>query len=196
MGDDFISTTVPEYHKRKAEIMEKINKHNILSSWNNEEITVKRREIIIVEDKNNIIEEMRFESNNTGTDILLEGNKLKITANRESRDGFISYRKISQNEVGASIVYRKPNHQSLAEFHMESSMSTKLNINVIKLGSIKVKKVDEDTGEALANATMKFEYDGNSKEIITDSNGVASIEDIPEGTNVTISEVIALIKVK
>lgn len=191
LGDEFISTTVPEYHKRKNEVIEKVNRHNILPSWNNEEITIKSGETIIVDDKNNIIGEMKFESNNTGTDILLEGNKLKITANKESKDGIISYGKITQNEVGASIVYRKQNHQSLAEFNMESSMSAKLNINVIKLGSIKVKKIDEDTGEALANATIKFEYDGNTKEIITDSNGVASIEDIPEGTNVIISEVVA-----
>lgn len=191
LGDKFISTTVPNYHKRKAEVMERVNKHNILPSWNNEEITVKRGETIIVEDNNNIIGEMQFESNNTGTDILLEGNKLKIIANKNSKDGFISYRKIPENEVGASIVYRKPNYQSLAEFHMESSMSANLNLNVLNLGGIKVKKIDEDTGKALANAKIRFEYDGKVKDIITDSNGVASIEDIPEGTTVTISEVTA-----
>ena len=124
-------------------------------------------------------------------DILLEGNTLKITANKNSKSGVISYIKIPKNEVGTSIDYRKSNYQSLAEFHMESSMSANLNINVIKLGNIKVKKIDEDTGKALANAKLRFEYDGKSKEIITDSNGIASIEDIPEGTTVTISEVTA-----
>ncbi|EPB8157619.1 MULTISPECIES: SpaA isopeptide-forming pilin-related protein [Clostridium] len=191
LGDKFISTTLPNYHKRKAEILAKVNRHNILPSWNKQDIEIKSRETIELEDKNGIIREMQLESNNTDTDILLEGNTLKITANKNSKSGVISYIKIPKNEVGTSIVYRKPNYQSLAEFHMESSMSANLNINVIKLGNIKVKKIDEDTGKALANAKLRFEYDGKSKEIITDSNGIASIEDIPEGTTVTISEVTA-----
>ncbi|CEP83374.1 SpaA isopeptide-forming pilin-related protein [Paraclostridium sordellii] len=191
LGDKFISTTLPNYHKRKAEILEKVNRHNILPSWNNEKVAVKSGETIELQDKNGIVREMKLESNNTGTNIVLEENTLKITANEKSTSGVISYRKIPENEVGTSIVYRKPNYQSLAEFHMESSMSVNLNINVIKLGNIKVKKVDEDTGKALANTKLKFEYDGKGKEIITDSNGIASIEDIPAGTNVTISEVTA-----
>ncbi|MCR1874495.1 thioester domain-containing protein [Paraclostridium bifermentans] len=32
LGDKFISTTVPNYHKRKAEVMERANKHKILPS--------------------------------------------------------------------------------------------------------------------------------------------------------------------
>ena len=191
LGDKFISTTLPNYHKRKAEILAKVNRHNILPSWNKQNIEIKSGETIELEDKNGIIREMQLESNNTDTDILLEGNTLKITANKNSKSGVISYIKIPKNEVGTSIVYRKSNYQSLAEFHMESSMSANLNINVIKLGNIKVKKIDEDTGKALANAKLRFEYDGKSKEIITDSNGIASIEDIPEGTTVTISEVTA-----
>ena len=178
LGDKFISTTLPNYHKRKAEILEKVNRHNILPSWNNEKVAVKSGETIELEDKNGIIREMQLESNNTGTDILLEENTLKITANKNSNSGVISYIKIPKNEVGISIVYRKHNYQSLSEFHMESSMSANLNINVIKLGIVKVKKIDEGTGKELANAKLRFEYDGDSKEIITGSNEIASIEDI------------------
>ncbi|HDO9032047.1 TPA: hypothetical protein P5O31_004008, partial [Clostridioides difficile] len=163
LGDKFISTTLPNYHKRKAEILEKVNRHNILPSWNNEKVAVKSGETIELEDKNGIIREMQLESNNTGTDILLEENTLKITANKNSNSGVISYIKIPKNEVGISIVYRKHNYQSLSEFHMESSMSANLNINVIKLGIVKVKKIDEGTGKELANAKLRFEYDGDSK---------------------------------
>ncbi|WP_227831670.1 MULTISPECIES: SpaA isopeptide-forming pilin-related protein [unclassified Clostridioides] len=191
LGDKFISTTLPNYHKRKAEILETVNRHNILPSWNNEKVAVKSGETIELQDKNGIIRKMKLESNNTGTDIVIEENTLKITSNKKSTSGVISYRKIPKNEVGTSIVYRKPDYQSLAEFHMENSMSARLNINVIKSGTIKVKKIDEDTGKALANAKLRFEYDGKSKDIITDSNGIASIEDIPEGTTVRISEVTA-----
>lgn len=138
LGDKFISTTLQNYHKRKAEILEKVNRHNILPSWNNEKVAFKSGETIELEDKNGIIREMKLEANNTGADIVLEEDTLKITANKNSNSGVISYRKIPENEVGISIVYHKPNYQSLAEFHMESSMSTSLNINVIKLGTVKV----------------------------------------------------------
>lgn len=70
-------------------------------------------------------------------------------------------------------------------------MSVSLNINVIKLENVKVKKIVEDTGKALENTKLRFEHDNKSKEIVTDSNELASIEDIPEGTTVTISEVTA-----
>lgn len=47
LGDKFISTTLPNYYKRKAEILEKINRHNILPPWNNEKVAVKSGETTI-----------------------------------------------------------------------------------------------------------------------------------------------------
>ncbi|EAD5705875.1 carboxypeptidase regulatory-like domain-containing protein [Listeria innocua] len=58
-------------------------------------------------------------------------------------------------------------------------------------GNIKVKKIDKDTGKPLPNAKLKFEYDNQTKEMVTDSNGLAQINDITQGTTVTISEVTA-----
>ncbi len=54
-----------------------------------------------------------------------------------------------------------------------------------------MQKTDEDTGQPLVNATIKFEYNGAIKELATDENGIVEIMDIPEGTKVTISEVTA-----
>ncbi|EGC70703.1 Cna protein B-type domain protein [Enterococcus casseliflavus ATCC 12755] len=59
------------------------------------------------------------------------------------------------------------------------------------IGNIKVKKIDKDTGRPLPNAKLKFEYDNQTKEVVTDSNGLAQINDITQGTTVTISEVTA-----
>lgn len=191
LGDKFISTTVPNYQTKKAEIMKKVNRHDVLPSWNNENITIKSGATVVLEDKNNIIGEMDIESNNTGTEILLEGNKLNISANKNSNNGSIKYRKIPENKVGTSIIYKKPNHQSLVEFYMDSSKQANLNINIVKLGDIKVKKIDADTGKALPNAKIRFEYNGNSKDIITESNGIAIMENLEEGTEVTITEVTA-----
>jgi uncharacterized surface anchored protein len=98
---------------------------------------------------------------------------------------------VPQNEVGTSIVYKKPSHQTLVEFHLSNSKQATVKVDVIKLGNVQAKKIDEATGKALPNAKLKFEYNGTSKEIVTDSNGLATINDIPEGTTVTITEVTA-----
>lgn len=45
-------------------------------------------------------------------------------------------------------------------------MSANLNLNVVNLGGIKVKKTDEYTGNALSNAKIRFEYEGKVKDII------------------------------
>lgn len=89
------------------------------------------------------------------------------------------------------LLYTKPQHQTLVEFQLESSKQATVKIDVTKLANVQATKIDEDTGKALPNAKLKFEYNGTSKEVVTDSNGLATIKDIPEGTTVTITEVIA-----
>lgn len=66
-----------------------------------------------------------------------------------------------------------------------------LNIKVNLNGNVKLKKVDEDTGQAVPNTKMKFEYDGQTKEIVTDTNGLAQIDGLKAGTKVKITEVTA-----
>lgn len=66
-----------------------------------------------------------------------------------------------------------------------------MKINIIKLGNVQATKIDEATGKPLANAKLKFEYAGTSKEIVTGSDGLATITDIPAGTTVIITEVTA-----
>src|SRR5699024_4703861 len=63
----------------------------------------------------------------------------------------------------------------------------KVNLN----GNVKLKKVDEDTGQPVPNTKMKFEFNGQSKEIVTDTNGLAQINDLKAGTKIKITEVTA-----
>ncbi|EAE4171293.1 hypothetical protein E1U17_15505, partial [Listeria monocytogenes] len=93
--------------------------------------------------------------------------------------------------MGQSFVYAKPNEQKVATFKLSNAGEFNLNVKVKLNGNIKVKKIDKDTGKPLPNAKLKFEYDNQTKEVVTDSNGLAQINDITQGTTVTISEVTA-----
>ncbi|MGH1805843.1 SpaA isopeptide-forming pilin-related protein [Enterococcus gallinarum] len=191
VGDQFQSTTIPNYHARKAEILTMVNKHDILPSFHGSTVSVIVGESITLTDSNHVLADMTLESNSTNTTLKQDGNKLTITPSTTSNDGSITFRKVPSNAVGTSIIYKKPNNQSMVEFYLESSKQATVKVDVIKLGHVQAKKVDEDTGKSLPNAKLKFEYNGTLKEVVTDSNGLATIKDIPEGTTVTITEVTA-----
>lgn len=191
LGDQCQSTTIPNYDQRKAEIMALVNRHDTLPSWNGQTVTAKVGDSVTLTDSNNVIADMSLESNSTNATLKQNANSLVITPSKDSNNGSITYRKVPQNKIGTSIVYRKPNEQSMVEFHLDSAKQASVKVNVIKLGNLQVTKIDEETGNPLANAKLKFEYSGTSKEVVTDSNGVATIKDIPEGTTVTVSEVTA-----
>ncbi len=190
-GDQYQSTTIPNYHQRKAEILAQVIRHDTLPSWHGNEVSVKVGESITLTDLNGVLSDMTLESNTTNASLKQDGNKIVLTPSKDSNNGTITYRKVPKNGVGTSIIYRKTNEQSMVEFHLESAKQASVKVNVIKLGNVQATKIDTDTGKALANAKLKFEYNGTSKEVITDSNGLATIKDIPEGTVVTVTEVTA-----
>lgn len=191
LGDKRQSTTIPNYDQRKTEIMALVNRHDTLPSWNGQTVTVKVGDSVTLTDSNNVLADMSLESNNTNATLKQNANSLVITPSKDSNNGSITYRKVPQNKIGTSIVYRKPNEQSMVAFHLDSAKQASVKVNVIKLGTLQATKIDEETGNPLANAKLKFEYNDTSKEVVTDSNGVATVKDIPEGTTVTVSEVTA-----
>lgn len=191
LGDQYHSSTIPNYQQRKAEIMAMVNKHDTLPSWHNQEVTIKVGDSLTLKDTNNVLTDMTLESNTTNAGLKQNGNTIVITPNVTSDNGSITYRKVPQNEVGASIVYKKPNEQTMVEFHLDSSKQANIKVNIIKLGNVKVQKIDEDTGKPLPNAKLRFEYAGTTKDITTNANGIAEIKGILQGTKVTITEVTA-----
>ncbi|CAM4315393.1 SpaA isopeptide-forming pilin-related protein [Erysipelothrix aquatica] len=189
LGDVYQSSTIPNYQERKAEIMTLVKKHDTLTSWHNQELSVKVGETLTLKDSNGVLSDMTLESNSTNTSLKQNGNTLVITPTATSNNGAITYRKVPQKEVGTSIVYKKPKEQSMVEFHLEDSKQAKVEINVIKLGNVKVMKVDEETGKPLPDTKLRFEYAETVKDITTDKDGLAEIKDIPQGTKVKITEV-------
>lgn len=146
---------------------------------------------LTLNDTNGVFSGMSLTSNPTNTSLSTKGNELTITAKQDSTNGTISYQKVANAKIGTSIVYKKPNHQTLVEFHLDSTRQTNLKVNIIKLGNVRIQKLDEDTGKHLAGATLLLEYSGTSKEVMTNEHGYVELKDLPQGTQITIHEVTA-----
>lgn len=189
LGDEYIDSDVPNYLERKAEIMEMVNKHSTIPSFSNQSFSLEAGKSFTINDTNNVLANMTLTSNTANTPIELSGNSLKLTPSSASNDGSITFQKIPSQDIGPSILYTKLDFQSLVEFHLEDNVYSKVNVNIVHLGDLQVKKVDELTNLPLPDSTLKFEYSGISKEITTDTNGLARLSDIPEGTIVKVTEV-------
>ncbi|MBF2480200.1 Cys-Gln thioester bond-forming surface protein [Listeria seeligeri] len=191
LGDKYQSSTIPNYSKRKGEIMNQINRYNTDPSFANKTYTVNVGETLIIEDSHTVLNDMQLSSIPKNLKVEKDVNKLKITANSSSESGDISLQKIANNKIETSIVYTKADRQSLAKFSLEDKGESKLSINVRHRGDVEVLKIDEITKQPLPNAKIKFQYGSTTKEVVTGKDGIAKLVGILEDTEVTVSELTA-----
>lgn len=193
LGDTLLTTAIPNYFSRKAEILKQVAAHKILPSFTGKDVTLNVGDSITLTDTNNVLSNYINQVANTANlTVDKKGNSLKLTATADSKESGILQYTIAKNEdVGQSFVYAKPGEQNVATFKLENAGLFNLNIHVNLNGNIQAKKVDADTGKPLANAKLKFEYNGLTKVYDTGENGLATITDIKAGTEVKITEVTA-----
>ncbi|PNP91188.1 hypothetical protein BMT55_10360 [Listeria newyorkensis] len=191
LGDTYKSSTIPNYAKRKGEIMNLINRYNTDPSFANKTYTVNVGETLVIDDSNTVLSDMQLASIPKNLKVEKDGNKLKITATSDSQSGVVSFQKVPNNKISTSIVYTKPDRQSLAKFQLEDKGESSFSIDVRHRGDLEVMKIDEDTKQPLANAKIKFQYGSITKEVVTGKDGIAKLENILEGTEVMVSEVTA-----
>lgn len=192
-GDTLLSTQLPNYANRKNEILTKVANHKIKPSFENQSVELNAGESVTITDTNNVLAKYdNLLENSANLQIEKNGNALKLTATNDSKEtGKLQYSMVSKDQVGQSFIYKKPGEQTVATFKLSNAGEMGLNIKVNLNGHVKLKKVDEDTGKAVPNTKMKFEYDGQTKEIVTDANGLAQLDGIKAGTKVKITEVTA-----
>src|SRR5699024_10733805 len=144
---------------------------------------------ITLNDTNGVLSKYgNLASNSANLQLNKSGNQLKLTATSSSKEtGKLQYNIANANDVGTSFVFNKPNEQKVATFKLSNAGSFQLNIKVNLNGNVKLKKVDEDTGQPVPNTKMKFEFNGQSKEIVTDTNGLAQMNDLKAGTKIKIT---------
>ncbi|EGW0545425.1 Cys-Gln thioester bond-forming surface protein [Listeria monocytogenes] len=191
LGDRYQSSTIPNYAKRKGEIMNLFNRYNTNPFFANKTYTVNVGETLVIDDSNTVLSDMQLASIPKNLKVEKDGNKLKITARSDSQSGVVSLQKVPNNKIGTSIIYTKPDRQSLAKFQLEDKGESSFSIDVRHRGDLEVMKIDEDTKQPLANAKIKFQYGSTTKEVMTGKDGIAKLENILEGTEVKVSEITA-----
>ena len=192
-GDTLLSTQLPNYTNRKNEILTKVANHKIKPSFENQSVELNAGESVTLTDTNNVLAKYdNLLENSANLQVEKNGNTLKLTATNNSKEtGKLQYSMVSKDQVGQSFIYKKPGEQTVATFKLSNAGEMNLNIKVNLNGNVKLKKVDEDTVKAVPNTKMKFEYNGQTKEIVTDANGLAQLDGIKAGTKVKITEVTA-----
>lgn len=191
LGNELLTTQVPNYQAEKQKILAQVDSHNIKPSFDGQKIELNVGDSITLQDTKRVLDKYKVLVNNSANlKVEKSGNTLKLTATAESKEtGKLQYDIANRNDVGTSFVYYKAGQQKLAMFKLSSAGSFALPIKVNLNGHIKVKKVDETTKKPLANTTIKFDYKDQTKSVITKADGLAELKDIKAGTKVKITEV-------
>lgn len=191
LGEQLEWTSLPNYWSDRDVILAKVRKHDTQPSWDTQTITLIEGQEFEQGDTNGVTDMLNITSNTTGIQVTKSGTTLKLKADKNSKSGEIMFSKVPDSALGTSILYKKADRQSLVDFYLQDTGKAKLKVNVKKLGGVRVKKIDPQTNKALPNTTIKFEYGNTSKTVVTDANGIAELVEIPEGTQVKISELLA-----
>lgn len=193
LGDQLLTTNVPNYGGLKSAILKKVSKHNTKPSFNGQSIELNVGDSITLTDSAGVLNNYQhLVENSANLKVEKNGITLKLTAQNGSKEtGKLQYNIARSDHIGQSFVYQKGAEQKVATFKLSNGGSFGLNIKVNLNGNVRAKKIDQDTGAALPNAKLKFEYNGQSKEVTTNSSGLAQVNDIKAGTKVKITEVTA-----
>ncbi|MGX7417884.1 SpaA isopeptide-forming pilin-related protein [Carnobacterium gallinarum] len=191
LGDTLVSTTLPDFDKRKDEIVTQVNNHSIKPTFNNQTVTLNVGDSITLNDTNGVLSKYVNQLSNTANLIVEKnGNQLKLTATKDSKEsGTVQFSLLHADDIGQSFVYTKPSEQKVATFKVSADSTFNVNVNVNLNGNVQVQKLDSDTNAPIADTLLKFEYNGVEKELKTDTNGLATVSDLKAGTKVKISEI-------
>ncbi|OQO71637.1 cell wall protein [Enterococcus villorum] len=186
--------SMSDYQTFKSNVMANVNKFYTKTSFDGQTVTLKVGESITLTDTTGAFSNYQNSplSNNAGVTISKINNQIKITATANSNmNGSIVFQyDIPTNYQGAPIVYTNPYTQNVMMGRVYDPVRTIININVLKNGNARVRKVDESTKQPLAGAVFRFTTsDGQTKEITTGSDGYATWNDLLVDTKVTIQEI-------
>lgn len=196
LGDQYQSSSIPNYQAKKAEIMVKVNSHSTVPSWNGQEVNVAIGESLTLTDSNGIFSGMTLESNNTNATVKQDGNKLIITPSSSFKDGTIKFSKFPSSAVGTSIIYEKPNQQSMVDFHLESNVTATIKVKE-QMGKVILTKTGEEFKTTMFNQYYSLKgavygiylEDGTKvTTITTDVNGKATSSAIKLGKYYALEE--------
>ncbi|EOS7869196.1 LPXTG cell wall anchor domain-containing protein, partial [Enterococcus hirae] len=179
------------YEAFKKATLAKVDTFYKRPSFSGKTYRVKLGETLSLTDTNNILSYYVVSKNSANVNVSISGNTIKITPKNDSNQtGQIQFKyNIDSSYEGASILYQAPWLQNVIQAGTGDPARFSINLNVLKNGNVKIKKVDADTGKAISGAKFKLSYGKREVEVVTNANGEADLKDIPHGTKVTIPEI-------
>lgn len=186
--------SMADYQAFKSNVMVNVNNFYTKPSFNGQTITLKVGETKTLIDTtgafSNYESQPLFPVN--GLVINKQGNTVSVTATRDAKESSnVEYQyNIAGSYQGAIVVYENPYTQNVMVGRVNDPVRVNFNINVLKTGNARIRKVDETTKQPLAGAVFRFTTsDGQSREITTGSDGYATWNDLLVDTRVTIQEI-------
>ncbi|MGM0324105.1 hypothetical protein IGJ18_001612 [Enterococcus sp. AZ078] len=183
-----------DYQAFKSNVMANVNKFYKKPSFDGKTITLKVGESVTLVDTNGVFS--NYENiplfNTANVDVRKKDSSITITAkNSSNKTGKLRYMyDILPSYKGVPIIYKHPYTQNVLLGYVNDPTWFNLNINVLKNGNARVRKIDETTKQPLAGAVFRFTTsDGKTKEITTGSDGYATWNDLLVDTKVTIQEI-------
>ncbi|OJG72196.1 LPXTG-domain-containing protein cell wall anchor domain [Enterococcus phoeniculicola] len=142
-------------------------------------------------DKNgvNLSEFNEVVKNTANVDYRVSGNQLIITPNANSK---VSGELVLQRSegTGTPVAYKKLGLQTVMAGAIDKPTTYTVKIQVEKNGSLKIRKVDKESGSNVAGTVFHLDFGKilPEKEVTTDKEGIAVLDGIPHGTKVIITE--------
>lgn len=127
--------------------------------------------------------------NTANIDYRVNGNQLVITPNANSKENGVLTLKKSAG-TGTPVAYKKAGQQTLMAGAIDKPNTYSVIIDVETKGSLKIKKVDKESGNVVPETVFHLDF-GKAlpeKDVTTDKEGIAKLDGIPHGTKVTITE--------
>ncbi len=122
-------------------------------------------------------------------DYRVNGNQLVITPNANSKESGELTLKKSAN-TGTPVAYKMAGQQTLMAGAIDKPNTYTIKIDVETEGSLKIKKVDKETGNVVPGTVFHLDFGKTlpAKDVTTDKEGIATLDEIPHGAKVTITE--------
>lgn len=186
--------TMADYNAHKKYIQDKVKQYNSAPVFDKTNVSVKVGESVTLTDTKGVFASYKDVSykNETGAKIVKSGNKVTITPDKNSKDGYIYFQyNIDSSYVGTPLIYEHPYTQNTLWTMISDPNSVRIPIKVIKEGNVSVRKVDKDTKEPLQATFKATRLDTNEvREIETNVNGYADWYGLPDNAVIEFEEII------
>lgn len=186
--------SMADYNTHKKYIEDKIKKYKTNPVFDKTNVSVKVGESVTLTDTVGALANYINTpvQNETGAKVVKSGNKVTITPDKNSKDGYIYFDyNINSSYKGTPIYYQHPYTQNTVQGKIGDPKRIRIPIKVIKEGNVSVRKVDKDTKEPLQATFKATRLDTNEvREIKTNVNGYADWYGLPDNAVIEFEEII------